>query len=230
MNNLLKELKTLSDIQIAEHAQRFFKTGKDEYGEGDKFLGIRVPILRKKAEQYKYLSLEEISHLLQSQFNEIRLISLFILIKNYEKSDHKHKEEIVNLYIGNIAFINNWNLVDASAPKILGDYLMNKKKTLLYLLASSNNLWERRIAIMSTFNFIKKGLYKDTIKIAAILINDREDLIHKAVGWMLREVGNRDFNIEVSFLNKYADKMPRTMLRYSIEKFPEGLRKEYLKL
>tara|TARA_B100001105_G_scaffold88120_1_gene69911 strand:+ start:5386 stop:6078 length:693 start_codon:yes stop_codon:yes gene_type:complete len=230
MNNLLKELKTLSDIQIAEHAQRFFKTGKDEYGEGDKFLGIRVPILRKKAEQYKYLSLEEISHLLQSQFNEIRLISLFILIKNYEKSDHKHKEEIVNLYIGNIAFINNWNLVDASAPKILGDYLMNKKKTLLYRLASSNNLWERRIAIMSTFNFIKKGLYKDTIKIAAILINDREDLIHKAVGWMLREVGNRDFNIEVSFLNKYADKMPRTMLRYSIEKFPEGLRKEYLKL
>jgi len=230
MNNLLKELKTLSDIQIAEHAQRFFKTGKDEYGEGDKFLGIRVPILRKKAEQYKYLSLEEISHLLQSQFNEIRLISLFILIKNYEKSDHKHKEEIVNLYIGNIAFINNWNLVDASAPNILGDYLMNKKKTLLYLLASSNNLWERRIAIMSTFNFIKKGLYKDTIKIAAILINDREDLIHKAVGWMLREVGNRDFNIEVSFLNKYADKMPRTMLRYSIEKFPEGLRKEYLKL
>ena len=230
MNNLLKELKTLSDIQIAEHAQRFFKTGKDEYGEGDKFLGIRVPILRKKAEQYKYLSLEEISHLLQSQFNEIRLISLFILIKNYEKSDHKHKEEIVNLYIGNIAFINNWNLVDASAPNILGDYLMNKKKTLLYLLASSNNLWERRIAIMSTFNFIKKGLYKDTIKIAGILINDREDLIHKAVGWMLREVGNRDFNIEVSFLNKYADKMPRTMLRYSIEKFPEGLRKEYLKL
>ncbi|MBO82897.1 MAG: DNA alkylation repair protein [Actinobacteria bacterium] len=230
MNNLLKELKTLSDIQIAEHAQRFFKTGKDEYGEGDKFLGIRVPILRKKAEQYKYLSLEEISHLLQSQFNEIRLISLFILIKSYEKSDHKHKEEIVNLYIGNIAFINNWNLVDASAPNILGDYLMNKKKTLLYLLASSNNLWERRIAIMSTFNFIKKGLYKDTIKIAAILINDREDLIHKAVGWMLREVGNRDFNIEVSFLNKYADKMPRTMLRYSIEKFPEGLRKEYLKL
>ena len=230
MNNLLKELKTLSDIQIAEHAQRFFKTGKDEYGEGDKFLGIRVPILRKKAEQYKYLSLEEISHLLQSQFNEIRLISLFILIKSYEKSDHKHKEEIVNLYIGNIAFINNWNLVDASAPKILGDYLMNKKKTLLYRLASSNNLWERRIAIMSTFNFIKKGLYKDTIKIAAILINDREDLIHKAVGWMLREVGNRDFNIEVSFLNKYADKMPRTMLRYSIEKFPEGLRKEYLKL
>lgn len=230
MNNLLKELKTLSDIQIAEHAQRFFKTGKDEYGEGDKFLGIRVPILRKKAEQYKYLSLEEISHLLQSQFNEIRLISLFILIKNYEKSDHKHKEEIVNLYIGNIAFINNWNLVDASAPNILGDYLMNKKKTLLYLLASSNNLWERRIAIMSTFNFIKKGVYKDTIKIAAILINDREDLIHKAVGWMLREVGNRDFNIEVSFLNKYADKMPRTMLRYSIEKFPEGLRKEYLKL
>ena len=230
MNNLLKELKTLSDIQIAEHAQRFFKTGKDEYGEGDKFLGIRVPILRKKAEQYKYLSLEEISHLLQSQFNEIRLISLFILIKSYEKSDHKHKEEIVNLYIGNIAFINNWNLVDASAPKILGDYLMNKKKTLLYRLASSNNLWERRIAIMSTFNFIKKGLYKDTIKIAGILINDREDLIHKAVGWMLREVGNRDFNIEVSFLNKYADKMPRTMLRYSIEKFPEGLRKEYLKL
>ena len=230
MNNLLKELKTLSDIQIAEHAQRFFKTGKDEYGEGDKFLGIRVPILRKKAEQYKYLSLEEISHLLQSQFNEIRLISLFILIKSYEKSDHKHKEEIVNLYIGNIAFINNWNLVDASAPNILGDYLMNKKKTLLYLLASSNNLWERRIAIMSTFNFIKKGLYKDTIKIAAILINDKEDLIHKAVGWMLREVGKRDFNIEVSFLNKYADKMPRTMLRYSIEKFPEGLRKEYLKL
>jgi 3-methyladenine DNA glycosylase AlkD len=230
MNNLLKELKTLSDIQIAEHAQRFFKTGKDEYGEGDKFLGIRVPILRKKAEQYKYLSLEEISHLLQSQFNEIRLISLFILIKSYEKSDHKHKEEIVNLYIGNIAFINNWNLVDASAPKILGDYLMNKKKTLLYRLASSNNLWERRIAIMSTFNFIKKGLYKDTIKIAAILINDKEDLIHKAVGWMLREVGKRDFNIEVSFLNKYADKMPRTMLRYSIEKFPEGLRKEYLKL
>jgi 3-methyladenine DNA glycosylase AlkD len=230
MNNLLKELKTLSDIQIAEHAQRFFKTGKGQYGEGDKFLGIRVPILRKKAETYKYLSLEEISHLLQSQFNEIRLISLFILIKRYEKSDHKYKEEIVNLYLENIAFINNWNLVDASAPNILGDYLMNKKKNLLYRLASSNNLWERRISIISTFNFIKKGLYKDTIKIAAILMNDKEDLIHKAVGWMLREVGKRDFNIEISFLNKYAGKMPRTMLRYSIEKFPEDLRKEYLKL
>ena len=230
MDNLLKELKTLSDIQIAEHAQRFFKTGIGQYGEGDKFLGIRVPVLRKKAEKYKYLSLDEISCLLQSQFNEIRLISLFILIKRYEKSDHKHKEEIVSLYVEKIEFINNWNLVDSSAPNILGDYLINKKKNLLYKLVYSNNLWERRIAIMSTFNFIKKGLHTDTIKIASILINDKEDLIHKAVGWMLREVGKRDFNIEIEFLNKYADKMPRTMLRYSIEKFPDDLRKEYLKL
>ena len=138
MDNLLKELKTLSNIQIAEHAQRFFKTGIGQYGEGEKFLGIRVPVLRKKAEKYKYLSLDEISCLLQSQFNEIRLISLFILIKHYEKSDDKHKEEIVNLYVEKIEFINNWNLVDSSAPNILGDYLINKKKNLLYKLVYSN--------------------------------------------------------------------------------------------
>jgi 3-methyladenine DNA glycosylase AlkD len=228
MNKIISQLKAVSNPQIAEGSRRFFKTGKGDYGEGDKFLGIRVPILHKIAKEYAHISLTEILALLKSPFHEIRLVSLFILTLKYEKSDQNDKEKIVNVYLGHTAYINNWDLVDTSAHKILGDYLFDKKKDLLYRLARSKLLWERRIAIIATFKFIKNGSYHDTIKLSEILVNDKEDLLQKAVGWMLREVGKKDLNLEMNFLNKYSERMPRTMLRYAVEKFPEHLRQKYL--
>ncbi len=228
MIEIINDLKACSSPQIAEHSQRFFKTGKGEYGEGDKFLGIRVPELRKISKKYAHLNLKKTSELLRSPFHEIRLVSLFILIRHYEKAGQDNKEKIVDLYLANTNYINNWDLVDASAHKILGDYLLDKKRDLLYELAASEILWERRIAIMTTFNFVKNGSYRDTMKLSGILINDKEDLIHKVVGWMLREVGKKSLDTEISFLNKHAEQMPRTMLRYAIEKFPEDLRQKYL--
>jgi len=226
LNQIKQELLNLQNPEKAKIHQRFFKTGKGEYGEGDKFLGITVPEQRKIAKEYPNLNLKEIQQLLSSNIHEHRLTSLFILINKYK--DTKNKEEIFNFYLKNTKNINNWDLVDTSAGAILGDYLFEKDKSLLYKLAKSDNLWERRIAIIATFRFIKNNKFEDTIKISEILLNDKHDLIHKAVGWMLREIGKRDQKTEEDFLKKYYKKMPRTMLRYAIERFEENKRKFYL--
>jgi len=208
---------------------KFFKTGKGQYGEGDVFLGIAIPPLRELAKKYSDLKISDIRKLLNSEIHEHRTMALFVLIDQYQKSDLKTKETIVNFYLKNIKNINNWDLVDMSASKILGDYLQDKDKSVLYKLAKSNNLWERRIAMISTYTFIKNKQFKDSLKIAELLLKDNHDLIHKATGWMLREIGKIDQEIEEVFLEKHYKIMPRTMLRYSIERFSENKRKYYLK-
>ena len=224
-----KVLRDLADPVIAKHSQRFFKTGKGEYGEGDKFLGIRVPVLRKQTKKYQTLALKETQRLLTSAFHEERLFALLLLVRKFAKGNEEEKTAIYKLYLNNTRYINNWDLVDSSAYHIVGTYLEDRDKKILYKLAQSDNLWERRIAIMSTFQFIRKHQFGDTLSLSAQLIDDKEDLIHKAVGWMLREIGKRDLAIEKAFMKKHYKKMPRTMLRYAIEKFPEQERKEYLK-
>ena len=228
LTQLKKELKELSDPKQAEVLQRFFKTGKGEYGEGDIFLGVKVPGQRKVANKFGELFLEDIEKLLNSKIHEHRMTALFILIRQYKKGSESEKNKVFNFYLKNTKNINNWDLVDISAPKVFGDYLLNKPRNILYKLAKSDNLWERRIAIISTFTFIRNNEFRDTLKIAEILLNDKHDLIHKAVGWMLREVGKRDQKTEEEFLQKYYLKMPRVMLRYAIERFEERKRKFYL--
>jgi len=218
----------LADPAIAEHSQRFFKTGKGEYGEGDKFLGIRVPILREQAKKYQGIALKEIQRLLKSAFHEERLCAVLLLVRKFTKGNEEEKTVIYKLYLDNTKYINNWDLVDSSAYHIVGAYIENKDKQPLYKLSKSDRLWERRIAIMSTFHFIRKNQFDETLDLSKQLINDDEDLIHKAVGWMLREIGKRDLAVERAFLRAHYKKMPRTMLRYAIEKFPERERKKYL--
>jgi len=208
--------------------QWFFKTGKGEYGEGDIFAGLKVPAQRKLASEFRDLTLKDLKILLNSPVHEERLISLFILVDKYEKGGKKEKEIIFSFYLKNRKGINNWDLVDLSAPKIIGRHLLNKNKNLLFKFALSKNLWERRIAILSTFEFIRNNEYDTTLKITEILLQDKHDLIHKAIGWMLREIGKRDLPAEEKFLKIHYKKMPRTMLRYAIEKFPETKRKKYL--
>ncbi|MFA5754764.1 MAG: DNA alkylation repair protein [Candidatus Paceibacterota bacterium] len=221
--DVIQELQSKKNKNQAVILSRFFKTGKGQYGEGDVFLGIKVPIQREVSKRHTDISFKDIQALLNSKIHECRLTGLFIMI---EKED---KEKAFNLYLKNTKNINNWDLVDLSAPKIVGEYLKDKKRNILYSLAVSDNLWEKRISIVSTYAFIKENDFKDTIKIAKILLNDKHDLIHKAVGWMLREVGKRDKELEKSFLNKYYRNMPRTMLRYSIEKFNPKEREFYMK-
>ena len=229
----LKELKkTIRANANKDHAktmQWFFKTGKGEYGEGDKFIGIKVPVQRKIAKKFGELDLEDLQKLLNSKIHEERLISLLILVDKYDKADEKVKDKIYRFYKKNRRKINNWDLVDLSAPKILGIHLLNHDKQILYKYAHSKNLWEKRISIISTYSFIKNHDFNTTLEILAILLNDDQDLIHKAVGWMLREVGKQSLQILEKFLKPRYKKMPRTMLRYSIEKFPEKKRKKYLK-
>lgn len=224
------ELRQLGNKETAEHSQRFFKTGKGQYGAGDRFLGIRVPVLRKMAKKHRGISTDEVSRLLISQFHEERLLSLLLLVDIFKKAkDHKDRRAIYVLYLDNTRFINNWDLVDSSAEHIVGAYLRETDKQPIYDLAVSNILWERRISIMSTFHFIKHNEFTDSLIVSEILLHDKEDLIHKAVGWMLREIGKRDIEVEEEFLKKYYRQMPRTMLRYAIEKFPTEKRKRYLK-
>src|SRR3989344_3550278 len=211
LNSIKKDLQAESDPLKKKGLSRFFKTGKGEYGEGDIFLGVTVPKIRRVAKKYKDVSLDEIRTLLRSLIHEERLTALLILVENFRKADETEKTEIFNLYLKNTKYINNWDLVDLSASRIVGEFLKDKPVDILYTLAKSKSLWERRIAIISK-----------------ILLTDRHDLIHKAVGWMLREVGKRSFKTEEGFLKKHYKKMPRTMLRYSIEKFPEKLRLRYL--
>ena len=228
LTELRKRIKSLASSDIAKTTQWFFKTGKGEYGEGDVFAGLKVPTQRKIAREFKDLSLADLKELLRSKIHEERLISLLILVNNYERGDEKEKKSIYTFYIKNRMGINNWDLVDLSAPKIVGKYLFDKDKSILFKFASSKNLWERRIAILSTYEFIRNHQYDTTLKIAKILFEDEHDLIHKAVGWMLREIGKKDLKVEEIFLKKHYKKMPRTMLRYAIEKFPEIKRKKYL--
>ena len=223
-----EDLESLSDPDDVKNLQRFFKTGPGEYGEGDQFRGIRVPVTRKLAQKFKDLSITDIEELLQSKFHEDRLLALFLLIQHFQKGDPNSQKLIYDLYLKNIRFINNWDLVDSSAEHILGAWLSDKCKDLLFDFTHSDSLWKRRIAIMSTFHYIKKGEFEISLRIAEILRNDPEDLIQKAVGWMLREIGKRDLATEETFLKKYYKELPRTMLRYAIEKFPEEKRQKYL--
>lgn len=230
LNQLKKDLDKLKDRKQAELLCGFFKTGKGEYGEGQIFLGIKggVPATRKLAKKYLDLDLKDLQELLKSKIHEYRFVALVILEYQYRKSKDTNRKKIVDFYLKNTKNINNWDLVDMSAPKILGNYLLNKDRKILYKLANSKNLWEKRIAVLSTFAFIKENQFNDSLKIAKILLNDKHDLIHKAVGWMLREIGNKNYLVEEKFLKKQYKKMPRTMLRYSIEKFEEKTRIMFL--
>jgi 3-methyladenine DNA glycosylase AlkD len=225
-----KAIEKLADPKQAAILQRFFKTGQGEYGEGDVFLGIKVPKQRGLVKKYKDLPLVEVLNLLKSKIHEHRLVALLILVEKFKKADEKEQKKIFDLYVKNTKHINNWDLVDLSAPNIVGAFLLGKPRTILNQLVTSKILWERRIAVLSTFAFIKNNEFADTLKIAEVLVNDEHDLIHKAVGWMLREVGKRDQAKEEQFLKKHAEKMPRTMLRYAIEKFSQTKRKYYLHL
>ena len=226
-----KELNKLANPKQARVLQRFFKTKPGEYGEGDIFFGIKVPIQRQVVKKYyKDLPISEIPKLLRTKVHEYRLTALLIMVakfnaKNITKSDRK---KIYNLYLKNTKYINNWDLVDLSAPNIVGVYLSDKPRTILYKLAKSRSLWERRIAILATFTFIRDNDFKDTLKIARILLRDKHDLIHKAVGWMLREIGKRDLSQEENFLQAHYQVMPRVTLRYAIERFKETKRRHYM--
>jgi len=230
---LLKQLRLVlqkhGNKKQAGLLQRYFKTGPGEYAEGDIFLGIKVPVLRALAKEYQCLTLDATLRLLKSRIHEERLLALLILILKYRKANLLDKERIYKAYLNHSKYINNWDLVDVTAKHIVGDFLKDKDRLPLYRLASSKSLWEKRIAILSTFHFIENNDFEDTLKIAKTLIFDPHDLIHKAVGWMLREVGKRDMVCEERFLKQHYAVMPRTMLRYAIERFPESKRKAYLK-
>jgi 3-methyladenine DNA glycosylase AlkD len=229
VEEIQRELERLADPGKAAIHQRFFKTGKGEYGEGDIFRGIRVPEIRKLAKRYKDISLKDTENLLHSPFHEDRELALVILVCRFAKGDEPLRREVYSLYLTNTKYINNWDLVDISAEHIVGGFLIDRGKEPLMRLADSDILWERRIAVIATFHFIKKGRFDETLMIAARLLNDPEDLIHKAVGWMLREIGKRDMPAEETFLKQHYRRMPRTMLRYAIERFQEEIRLAYLK-
>jgi 3-methyladenine DNA glycosylase AlkD len=270
VNNLRKDLKLAANPQKAKLLQRFFKTGKGEYGEGDIFLGVMVPKSRELAKKYSSLDIKQLGELIKSKIHEERLIALFILINKYKTTNHK--KICFHFYIKHMKWINNWDLVDLSAPNIVGEHLFNNVRQprisddaqlanlkptsnsaslsksrhspgtqptfsssegglphLLLELAKSKNLWERRIAVLASFRFIKEKRFTESLELAEMLLQDKHDLIHKAVGWMLREIGKRDLEIEIKFLNKYYKKMPRTMLRYAIEKLSKEKRDSFMK-
>ena len=228
MKAIQKELQKFASPKKARILQRFFKTGPGEYGEGDLFIGVQVPQVREVAKKFQDASLPEVLRLLKSPIHEERLTALFILVLQFAKLDKKTQHCIYKAYLQHTRYINNWDLVDLSADKIVGSFLAGKPKNILYRLARSTSLWERRIAILSTFHFIKRNEFGETLKIARMLLGDKEDLIHKAAGWMLREVGKRDQACEERFLRKHHQQMPRTMLRYAIERFSPQKRKDYL--
>lgn len=234
MKNILaikNELQQNTNVGKAKHLPRFFQAFPGGYGENDKFIGVSVPDQRKIANKYYMVcSLSEVEQLLNESVHEYRLTALFILVYKFEKSKELvEQKEIVDLYIDNVVNVNNWDLVDSSAHKILGPYFMDKDKSLLYEYANSECIWKQRIAIITTYYFIRNMQYNDTLSIAKLLLNHTHDLIHKAVGWMLREIGNRDFEVEFDFLKEHYTYMPRTMLRYAIERFEEDVRQKFLR-
>jgi 3-methyladenine DNA glycosylase AlkD len=245
LEKIIKEIRRRAAPKKARILQRFFKTGKGEYGEGDIFLGLTVPQSRKIAAKFRNLKFVEIENLLKSKYHEERLIGVLILVEKFQNTtpsrrhvgtplldkegNYTEKERIFKFYLKSTKYINNWDLVDLSADKIVGQYLLDKSKDILFRLAHSENLWERRISIVATYQFIKDGRYQETLTISKMLLNDQHDLIHKAVGWMLREVGKKcSEDLLVEFLGKHYKQMPRTMLRYAIERLQEKLRKKYL--
>jgi 3-methyladenine DNA glycosylase AlkD len=229
IHEIQRELLSLANAEDALFLQKYFKTGPGQYGAGDLFRGIRMPALRKLSLAHQGISLEAAHQLLQSPHHEDRLLALLILVLKYAKTDQAGQTAIYRLYLDNTHFINNWDLVDSSAEHIVGAQLKDGSQEPLQQLSESESLWERRIAIIATFHYIKRGSFDATLTIAGRLLTDREDLIHKAVGWMLREVGKRDLQKEEEFLRAHVQQMPRTMLRYAIEKFPEEKRLAYLK-
>jgi 3-methyladenine DNA glycosylase AlkD len=223
-----KRLRHFATKEKARVLQGFFKTGPGEYGAGDLFLGVVVPDIRRVAKESQGTTLGEIKKILASRYHEDRLLALLMLVREFAKGDEALKKRIYGLYLRSTRYINNWDLVDVSAPNIIGTYLLDKSRKPLYAFAKSNDLWKRRIAILSTFTFIRQNDFDDTLRISKILLEDDHDLLHKAVGWMLREIGKRDLRAEERFLKQHYKKMPRTMLRYAIERFPEGKRRNYL--
>ena len=223
-----EQLNRLASPQVAASSARFFKTGPGQYGEGDTFIGVRVPTLRQLARAFQDLPLTEIEALLRSPIHEERLLALLVLVLGVGKSDDAHRKGVYDFYLSNTQYVNNWDLVDSSAPAIVGGYLRDRPRKPLVRLAKSASLWERRIAIVATQHFLRLGEFDDTLAISRLLLSDKEDLIHKATGWMLREVGNRDEAGLETFLDEHGAMMPRTMLRYAIERFPESRRRAYL--
>lgn len=229
VNIIKKKLRARARKEKALVLQRFFKTGPGEYGEWDVFLGVMVPEIRLVVKEYRDLSLKDVAALLRSPFHEERLAALMILVLKFQKADDTGRHDIYRFYLKHTAYINNWDLVDLSSQHIVGAFLEDKKRSILYSLAGSKSLWERRIAMLATFHYIRNNDFKDALKIAESLIPDNEDLIHKAVGWMLREIGKRDIPTEEKFLEKHRGVMPRVMLRYAIERFPRSKQLYYLK-
>jgi len=227
-NSIQKHLRDIANPATALISQGFFKTAPGQYGEGDIFLGIKVPTMRALVKRFRGAPLNVIGALLKSKFHEERLFALLLLIDFYQRGSEADKQCAYDLYLAHTAYINNWDLVDVSASQIVGDFLFERSRQPLYQLVISESLWERRIAIIATFHFIRRNEFTDTLRISEHLLNDTHDLIHKAVGWMLREVGKRDMPREEEFLLEHYRTMPRTMLRYAIERFPEALRKQYL--
>lgn len=221
-------LHELGNKETAAHSAGFFKSGKGEYGEGDKFIGVRVPVIRKLVRQFRDAPLTVVKSLLKSRWHEERLLAVLLLVEQYKRGSPEEKNAVFDTYLQFRRFVNNWDIVDSSAHLIIGPHLQSSSKQLLYELADSEVIWDRRIAMMSTYHYIRQGDFNDALKLARILRDDRHDLIHKVVGWMLREIGNRDCAAEEAFLNEHYKKMPRTMLRYAIEKFSPATRKAYL--
>ncbi len=224
------ELRKLANKKIAEQSAYFFKTGEGEYGHGDVFLGVRAPVIRELAKVNTDINLLDVKKLIKSKYHEERLLGLIILTGKYKESlDSKEQGRVYKVYLSSFKYINSWDLVDVTCPHIIGKHLMNRDRSVLYKWAKSDHLWTRRIAMVTNWWFVRNGDLKDVFKIAKVLLKDEHDLIHKAVGWMLREAGKKDLKKLEAFLKKHYQTMPRTMLRYSIEKFPEARRKMYLK-
>jgi len=232
ITGLIAKTKALYSPARAERSKNFCKTGPGQYAEGDVFWGLNATQVRQLAEEYRYLSLDEIEILLADKVHELRVIGLLILVGQYEKTkEDTVRKKLYDFYLQHLAATNNWDLVDLSCFRLMGDYLIRfpQERTILYRFIKSENMWERRIAMVSTIAFIRKGEFKDTLQLAALLLNDKEDLMHKAGGWMLRELGKRDEAVLCDFLDQHGTKIPRTMLRYAIERFPEPKRLKYLK-
>lgn len=230
LNDILNKLNALSDPDKAAKSLRYFKTDKGEYGEGDIFIGLSAPQLRALSKEHQTLPVLDCFKLLKNKIHEARMLALFILVLKFKKADPDQQTDIFQQYLQHSQFINNWDLVDCSAPHISGPYLLHREKQILYKLATSDLLWDRRIAMLSCFSFIRDHQFEDALKLSKLLLNDKEDLIHKAVGWMLREIGKRDGEVERAFLDAHANTMPRVMLRYAIEKFNQAERQHYLSL
>ena len=229
INIIIDELRLLSTDEKQNILLRFFKTGKGEYGDGDKFLGVSVPDVRKIAKNHKNATINELTEMMQSEWHEVRLCSLLIMVEQFKKTDDEGRKRIVDFYLTVTNRINNWDLIDLSFPAIIGEYLLNRSHDLLYRLAESSLLWENRIAIVSTIIFIRHGQLDDTFNLSTKMMNHPHDLMHKAIGWMLREAGKRDESRLYNYVKTYRLEMPRTMLRYAIEKFDKNVRAELMK-